>query len=634
MLEAMVEHHRGLDPPKLTSMDLYFNRPMALLRMKFQEMFEKYVVQRKPKTLQNVNGQWMCGRPLRLCFHLAMLSDVYGRQIYLVARDPSKRAICRLEQGRLGEGEKWYLRIILLNRPIRSFEDAKLVNGVRYPTFQEAALRSNFIKDGDECLCAFREAQLINIPRQMRALFTILTLQGYPTSVIYNDPVLQRSMYDFDPSKNDSQLQQSMLEDIQRRLVTEGKSMAVYGLPMPIQRMTELEIHKLKYSRQQGRLNYQRLEQDKPFNVEQQDIFNIVTEASGAQRKFDDGLFYFMKADAGCGKTTVAMKLAAYFRSMGKIVLICASTALAAQNYPNEGVTAHYLFHLPVIDENEKEVDDMPMQCLLHALPERLELVCAADVIIWDEFPSNERRCFEAVYEHQQIQRFRGKVVIGLGDLKQILPVGQDRQDIINMVITSSPYWDQFHILELTINMRLQNPMLSPGELECQTRYANLIKAVGHNKVDSTLGMDVLLDEDDYKELIFSSVKSFNEDNQIASSSIEAIKWLYPNGAYDTNVAVKTTILAPTNKAGKYQHVICICASLTVSISMWAVDEWNEMIGELNEEEEREMTSNNWMSEVDDVNGVLEGLLTDEVAQAFDKVGIPPHQLKLKVITM
>jgi hypothetical protein len=561
-----------------------------------------------------------------------MLSDMYGRQIYLVARDLTKRAICRLEQGRLGEGEKWYLRIILLNRPIRSFQDAKLVNGVRYPTFQEAALRSNFIKDGDECLCAFREAILINIPRQMRALFTILTLQGYPTSLIFNDPVLQRSMHDFDPSKNEAQLQQLMLEDIQRRLVTEGKSMAIYGLPMPIYRMTELEIHKLKYSPQQGRLNFQRLEQEKPFNVEQQDIFNIITQSSRTQRKFDDGLFYFMKADAGCGKTTVAMKLAAYFRSLGKIVLICASTALAAQNYPNEGVTAHYLFHLPVIDENEKEVDDIPMQCLLHALPERLELVCTADVIIWDEFPSNERRCFEAVYEHQQIQRFRGKVVIGLGDLKQILPVGQDRQEIVDMVITSSPYWIQFNILELTINMRLQNPLLSPEDLECQTRYAALIKAVGHNKVDSSLGMDVLLDEDDYKELIFSSVKSFNENDQIASSSMEAIKWLYPNGIYDAQVAVKTTILAPTNKAGKSQNVICICAYKSQPLSMYAVDEWNAMIGELNEDEERVMISNNWMSEVDDVNGVLEGLLTDEVAQAFDKVGIPPHQLVLKVI--
>jgi len=67
---------------------------------------------------------------------------------------------------------------------------------------------------------------------------------------------------------------------------------------------------------------------------------------------------------------------------------------------------------------------------------------------------------------------------------------------------------------------------------------------------------------------------------------------------------------------------------------MCGVDEWNQMIGELNEEEERVMTSTNWMSEVDDVNGVLEGLLTDDVAQAFDKVGIPPHQLILKVTTM
>jgi hypothetical protein len=149
--------------------------------------------------------------------------------------------------------------------------------------------------------------------------------------------------------------------------------------------------------------------------------------------------------------------------------------------------------------------------------------------------------------------------------------------------------------------------MLTPEELECQTRYADLIKAVGHNMVDSTLGMDVLLEEDDYKELIFSSVKSFNEDDQIASSSIEAMKWLYPHGIYDASVAVKTTILAPTNKAGKCQDVICICAALTQLSCMCGVDEWNQMIGELNEEEERVMTSTNWMSEVDDVNGVLEG---------------------------
>ena len=110
------------------------------------------------------------------------------------------------------------------------------------------------------------------------------------------------------------------------------------------------------------------------------------------------------------------------------------------------------------------------------------------------------------------------------------------------------------------------------------------------------------------------------------------MRWLH--GIYDASVAVKTTILAPTNRAGKCQDVICICAALTQLSCMCGVDEWNQMIGEMNEEEERVMTSTNWMSEVDDVNGVLEGLLTDDVAQAFDKVGIPPHQLKLKVTTM
>ena len=226
LVEALPPGQTAHDNPLITSM-VFHNRLEALLK--------------NLRTGAYFNGQ----KTIFIMRCIEYPASWSSRQVYVVARDPSKRAICRLEQGRLGEGEKWYLRIILLNRSIRSFQDAKLVNGVRYPTFQEAALSSNFIKDGDECLCAFREALLINIPRQKRALFTILTLQGYPASIIFNDPVLQRSMYDFDPSKDDSELQQMMLEYVQSRLVTEGKLMAIYGLPMPIQRMTESEIHEV-----------------------------------------------------------------------------------------------------------------------------------------------------------------------------------------------------------------------------------------------------------------------------------------------------------------------------------------------------------------------------------------------------
>jgi ABC-type oligopeptide transport system ATPase subunit len=149
---------------------------------------------------------------------------------------------------------------------------------------------------------------------------------------------------------------------------------------------------------------------------------------------------------AGCGKTTLAMLLAAYFRSQGKIVLICASTALAAQNYPKEGTTAHYLFKLPIEDEDLKEIDDEPIKCLLAGIPERLQLVQEADVIIWDEFPSNERACFQAVYESNDVRNLKGKVFIALGDFKQILPVGMDMQDVLDSTIIQSSYWPLFKV--------------------------------------------------------------------------------------------------------------------------------------------------------------------------------------------
>ena len=140
------------------------------------------------------------------------------------------------------------------------------------------------------------------------------------------------------------------------------------------------------------------------------------------------------------------MLLAAYFRSQRKIVLICASTALAAQNYPNEGTTAHYLFKLPVEDEDLKEVDDEPIKCLLATIPERLELVQEAHVIIWDEFPSNERACFQAVYESKDLKNMRGKTLNALGNFKQILPVGMGMQDVLDSTIIQSPYWPVFKV--------------------------------------------------------------------------------------------------------------------------------------------------------------------------------------------
>ena len=102
-------------------------------------------------------------------------------------------------------------------------------------------------------------------------------------------------------------------------------------------------------------------------------------------------------------------------RSAGILCVGCASTALAATNYENFD-TAHGLFKYPVIeddDDNENEIE-----CKLSQYPERLELLRRAKVIIWDEFPSNHKNIFETVYS--QLNMFNGKVVVCMGDFRQI----------------------------------------------------------------------------------------------------------------------------------------------------------------------------------------------------------------------
>ena len=208
----------------------------------------------------------------------------------------------------------------------------------------------------------------------------------------------------------------------------------------------------------------------------------------------------------GCGKTTIAKTIAAYLRSKGKIVLICASTGLAAQNYPNDASTAHQLFNIPVVEMEMRDVADDPIECNLDWMRERVELLLACDVVIWDEFPSSERRCFECVCENTHLKQLRGKVFIGLGkndcfiyiliytvnvyyllyiigDVKQILPVGKDRRAVLDLSIFSSRYWNEFIKLGLTVNMRLQNPRLTEIQRLEQSNFAKLIEDVGYNRL-------------------------------------------------------------------------------------------------------------------------------------------------------
>jgi hypothetical protein len=302
----------------------------------------------------------------------------------------------------------------------------------------------------------------------------------------------------------------------------------------------------------------------------------------------------------GSGKTTLAKKILAASRSNEILCLGCASTGLAATNYDNFD-TAHGLFKFPVTDEEDD--DDENDKCLskLYEHPERIELLQHAQVIVWDEFPSNNKKIFESVYHI--MNEFHGKVIICMGDFRQIAPVitNGDRQQIVNASIKSSSLWTKFTILHLTINMRL---MQNQSNTEQQRRYGELLLAMGegkYNNIDADLqSWD---EESGQQQYVISNLPFIYTEE-------EAIHFIYPNGIIDPDNAIQRAFLAISNKD---------------------VDEWNTKIQQLNPNEAISLFSKDNLCEVDDPHGILNTMLTKEVLQQFKSNSSPPHELILKV---
>jgi hypothetical protein len=87
--------------------------------------------------------------------------------------------------------------------------------------------------------------------------------------------------------------------------------------------------------------------------------------------------------------------------------------------------------------------------------PQRTELINHISVILWDELFSNDKHCFNAVYN--SYNKFEGKVVIVIGDEAQIGPVviNGKRADTARASIINHILWKKFKVFNFTKNLRL-----------------------------------------------------------------------------------------------------------------------------------------------------------------------------------
>ena len=538
----------------------------------------------------------------------------FTKVVYIYRRNNPADHIVRMGICYVKHGEIWYLRRMLLNYATYSLEALRVVRHIEYPTFQEAAIERGLVSDVTEALDCFNEVKDTLTPGQLRSLFVTMTLQGYVTTHIYNDNVNKTLMYadflDNDPHRSEHNANNKLLQYISDRLTAESRSNTVYGLPEPESISTELEIIRSRYNADQQRALYEAfIEEFKPTADEQQPFLDRVFHAIVNRLS----LIIILQGEGGSGKSTMAKIILAFARSLNKIVLGCASTALAASIY-DDFYTAHSLFKIPVVEQEEEMLDqENDFKCDLDRNFQRKQLLLATDVFIWDEISSQHIRDFTAVYH--AMNKFQNKILILMGDKMQIAPVVKygNRAQIISSSIYCSHYMQLFEKHYFTKNLRLlatndqhqlqyKQTLLHIGKgtyfrnvdtNEFINNRCPIVETVNNDETATTLGVT---------KIGFHDIAYESDDNLL-------INWLHPNG-FDLSTITANCILAVTNDQ---------------------VDKWNKKIQNMNNNPVTKLISVDSFVEVDDPHDILKNMITDHVMNTYTENGSPPHELDLKV---
>jgi len=255
-----------------------------------------------------------------------------------------------------------------------------------------------------------------------------------------------------DDAYNDSLL---LLEG---RLAMANKSLRDFPAmaPVGIKRVNPLIEAKLDYDREALRA---RVERSLPLLNKDQD--RAVASILNAVR-LDQGGVFFLDGPGGSGKMFVYSVLLASVRNEGHVVLIVASSGIAALLLQG-GRTSLSAFKIP-IDVHRDSLSNVNVSS------DTAGLIRTAKLIVWDEAPAHQHRhCAKAVDRTfrnvlQQVESpFGGKVIVFGGDFRQCPPVVArgSRLAIVGAALKRSVLWRHVQVLALMENMRLRDDLAS-----------------------------------------------------------------------------------------------------------------------------------------------------------------------------
>ena len=199
---------------------------------------------------------------------------------------------------------------------------------------------------------------------------------------------------------------------------------------------------------------------------------------------------YFMDGAAGAGKSFVINTFIEYCDTHGHIVLVCSSTGVNALNL-RHCRTLHGMFSVP-IDA------DAHSRSQIHKGDGMATLISAASALVYDESFVHSKYTLEVVHRCCQDMRddntklFGGLMFLGCGDWRQTLPIAdgaKGQEDSVGLCLTNWVHWCELKRLRLVGNMRLLKAMpgLSDDERHRNEAFAQLLMEVGNGEAGRPL---------------------------------------------------------------------------------------------------------------------------------------------------
>ncbi|GJX56922.1 DNA helicase [Tanacetum coccineum] len=334
----------------------------------------------------------------------------------------------------------------------------------------------------------------------------------------------------------------------------------------------------------------------------QRQIYDRVIDAATK----DQQALIFVYGHGGTMKTFLWKVPINALRSEGQIMLVVASSGIASLLLP-AGRTAYSRFKLPL-----DLIDDSI--CNIKNNTHIGVLLAETSLIIWDESPMNDRRCFETLDRTLRDimdvpdKLFRGKLVVLGGDFRQTLPVkkGRSKAEIIAASIAKSHLWNHFKVYTLIENMRLQQPGMNDNKRHSSSSFATWLLDVGNGKIGTP--------EPDNNQSV--SWITIPEQYCIPDTQDSMVKLI--NFIYDDETLTKSNAHDLQQKA-----IVCPRNSTTDIINseiLSTVEGTNTIYKSLDE-----------AIPVRNNRGEVELLYPTEYLNSLQVSGFPPYELELKV---